>query len=194
MKINCIRINGLKEPIGYELPFLSVSFKVTDTPSKRPQNIRIRLMDEKGAVLAQREGVHLDRTGERLEAALKPRSRYRVGISVIGDQGDAAQGETWLETGKMQEPWKAEWIAAPAGASWHPIFRRSFRVRPGLHRAMLYAAGLGLFEAYVNGEKLGDEYLLPGITDYEKRIQVITFPVETLRSGENELSFLLGKG
>ena len=99
MKINCIRINGLKEPIGYELPFLSVSFKVTDTSSQRPQNIAIRLLNEQGAVLAQKESAHLNMTGERLEAALKPRSRYRVSISILGDQGDAAQGETWLETG-----------------------------------------------------------------------------------------------
>lgn len=194
MKINCIRINGLKEPIGYELPFLSVSFKVTDTSSQRPQNIAIRLLNEQGAVLAQKESAHLNMTGERLEAALKPRSRYRVSISILGDQGDAAQGETWLETGKMQESWQADWIAAPAGTSWHPIFRRSFQVRPGLRRARLYAAGLGLFEANINGKKLGDEYLLPGITNYEKRIQVITFPVDTLHPGENEISFLVGKG
>lgn len=194
MKINCIRINGLKEPIGYELPFLSVSFKVTDTSSQRPQNIAIRLLNEQGAVLAQKESAHLNMTGERLEAALKPRSRYRVSISILGDQGDTAQGETWLETGKMQESWQADWIAAPAGTSWHPIFRRSFQVRPGLRRARLYAAGLGLFEANINGKKLGDEYLLPGITNYEKRIQVITFPVDTLHPGENEISFLVGKG
>ena len=42
MKINCIRINGLKEPIGYELPFLSVSFKVTDTSSQRPEKSSAR--------------------------------------------------------------------------------------------------------------------------------------------------------
>ncbi len=194
MRIDCIRINGLKEPVGYELPFLSVSFKVTDTHSRYPQNIRIRLLDERGVVLARREGAHLDWTGERLEADLEPRSRYRVDIFAVGDQGDAAQAETWLETGKMREPWEADWIAAPPDVSGHPVLRRAFRVRPGLRRARLYAAGLGLFVAYINGKKLGNEYLLPGITNYEKRIQAITFPVETLRAGENELSFLLGKG
>lgn len=194
MKIECIRINGLKEPMGYELPYVSVSFKVTGTDSQCPRQIRIELLDEQDRVLARKEGAGLNMTGECLEATLKPRSRYRVIVSVTGDRGDMARGETWLETGKMQEPWEADWISTPADVPRHPVLRRVFRVRSGLRRARLYVAGLGLFEAYANGCKLGDEYLLPGITNYEKRIQVITFPVDSLHPGENELSFLLGKG
>ena len=36
MKITQIKINGIREPIGYALPFVTISFKVTDTLSKRP--------------------------------------------------------------------------------------------------------------------------------------------------------------
>lgn len=196
MNITQIRINGVREPVGFALPWVSVSFKVTDTTSKRPENVRIELAEE-GApetVLAVREGSDLNMAGEWLDVTLKPRTAYVVRIHTTGDAGDSADGETRFETGKMDEPWTADWISSAKDDLCHPVLRRRIVVRPGLRRARLYATGVGLFEAYINGEKLGQEYLLPGITNYETRIQAITFPAEGLHEGENELSFLLGKG
>lgn len=196
MKITDIKINGIREPVGFTLPSVTVSFKVVETRSKRPQNIRMELAqaDTPGAALCVREGADVNMAGERLDIALKPRTAYVVRIHVAGDAGDSADSQIRFETGKMDEPWQADWIGPVRGDPCHPVIRGMVRVKPGLRRARLYAAGVGLFEAYVNGEKLGNEYLLPGITNYETRIQAITFPVEALREGENELSFLLGKG
>ena len=196
MRIETIRINGLCEPMGFALPTLSVSFHVVDTPSKRATAVRVALFAaDAGAPLCVREGAELDWTGVSLDAAvLKPRTAYRVEIAVEGDAGDRARAEGRFETGKCGEPWAADWIAPVRGDDCHPLLRRRFPVRPGLRRARLYAAGVGLFEAYINGRKLGDELLLPGITNYETRIQTVTFPIDTLREGENELSFLLGRG
>ncbi len=196
MRITQIKINGIREPIGFDLSGVTVSFKVVDTSSKCPKDIRIELVraDAPEMVLAFRDGTDINMAGERLDAALSPRTAYVVRVSVTGDAGDSARVESNFETGKMDEPWQADWISPAKDDPCHPIIRRSIQVRPGLRSARLYAAGVGLFEAYVNGEKLGREYLLPGITNYERRIQAITFPVETLTEGENELSFLLGKG
>ena len=194
MRIEALKINGVSEPLGFALPFPELSFRVRDTASKKAAQIEVRLLDAEGRILSEREGADLDPAGVELDAALLPRSSYRLHVSVAGDAGDCAQAECCFETGKMEEPWTAEWIAAPKGEDCHPLLRRRFQVRPGLVRARLYASGVGLFEAYVNGEKLGEEYLLPGVTNYETRIQVITFRAEKLKEGENELSFLLGKG
>ena len=196
MKITQIKINGIHEPMGYVPGDIDVSWKVTETESRKAAACRIELVKvgEPETVIATHEGADLDWTGEVIKADLEPRTEYTVRISVTGDAGDSACAESIFETGKMSEPWQAEWIAAEPGDSCHPFMRKRFAVRPGLRRARLYAAGVGLFEAYINGEKLGDEYLMPGITDYEKRIQAITFPVSGLTEGENELGFLLGKG
>ena len=194
MKIEALKINGVPAPLGFALPFVEVSFKVRDTESKKARNIKVRLLDEQGRTLTEREGAELDPSGVELDAALRPRSVYRLHVSVEGDEGDCAEAKSAFETGKMDEPWTADWIAAPKGEDCHPLLRRRFTVRPGLVRARLYATGLGLFEAYLNGEKLGEEYLLPGVTNYETRLQVITFRADALCEGENELSFLLGKG
>lgn len=196
MKITDIRINGLREPVGFSMGRPRVSFQVTDTSSKRLLSGHIRIMKERepGVVLAQKEGEELDFTGESFDLSLEPRTEYLVHIRAEGDDGDSAEAMSRFETGKLDEPWQARWIAAPCDMDRHPVIRKSFPVRPELRRARLYASGVGLFEAYLNGEKLGDEYLLPGLTDYETRIQVITFPIEIMPAGENRLSFLLGKG
>ena len=39
---------------------------------------------------------------------------------------------------------------------------------------------MGVFEAYLNGKKLGEEFLAPYVNNYEANIQVLTFPVEEL--------------
>lgn len=57
----------------------------------------------------------------------------------------------------------------------------------------MYLTGLGLYELYVNGEKQGEECLLPGFCDYDTWIQYQTFEV-TLRPGENEIEVFLGDG
>lgn len=43
MNITQIKINGIREPLGFALPSVTVSFKVRETQSKRPENIRIEL-------------------------------------------------------------------------------------------------------------------------------------------------------
>ena len=196
MQIRQIKINGIREPMGFRLDQVCVSFQVTETQSKRAVNSRIRIVSaaDPETVLAEREGADLNFAGECFHLNLEPRMAYGVRIDVTGDAGDSAEAESRFETGKMDEPWQAEWIAAEKGDGCHPVIRKRFSVKPGLKIARLYATGVGMFEACVNGEKLGEEYLKPGVTNFEKRIQVVTFPVQDLHEGENELRFLLGKG
>ena len=62
-------------------------------------------------------------------------------------------------------------------------------------RARLYITALGLYEAYVNGTRVGDERLAPGWTDYHRRIQYQTYDVTPLlHAGDNVLAVSLGDG
>ena len=196
MKIGQIRINGVRKSLGYAMDSVCVSFKVTKTHSRKALRCSVTAAEacSPDKVIAGWTGSEWDPAGVVLNMELLPRTRYLVRIEVEGDKGDTAQAEGFFETGKRDEPWLADWISAPSGETYHPVFRKTVTVRPGLVRGRLYAAGVGLFEAYMNGEKLGEEFLKPGITNYEKRIQIITFEADDLKEGENELSFLLGKG
>ncbi|WP_073946366.1 alpha-L-rhamnosidase [Streptomyces kebangsaanensis] len=74
--------------------------------------------------------------------------------------------------------------------------RHEFRLRSGkVTRARLYATALGLYEAQLNGRRVGEDRLAPGWTDYRKRVQYQTYDVtELLSPGRNALGVTLAAG
>ena len=197
MKITDIRINGIREPLGFSLPHVSVSWKVTDTASRQPVHERLILAADPGfaQVLYEKEGERLASIGEVIPVSLRPRTRYYLRVEVTGDGGDQATGTSWLETGKMEEPWQAAWIGTAAADIFHPLFWRNFTVRGAVASARLYVTGLGLYEAYLNGEKAGDDLLAPFCNDYNEQVQVENYDVTALlQNGENRLEILTGNG
>lgn len=74
-------------------------------------------------------------------------------------------------------------------------FRKRFSVESGIQNARLYITACGVYQASLNGERVGDFILAPGITDYKKRIQYQTYDVTAmLQSGENSLTVDLADG
>ena len=96
--------------------------------------------------------------------------------------------------------WHAQWIAAnstDAGSENEPmpIFRKSFTLKLPITRAMLYASGLGQDELRLNGEKVGNDVLTPGWSDYRKTVYYDSYDVTALlHRGENAVGVLLGNG
>jgi alpha-L-rhamnosidase len=73
--------------------------------------------------------------------------------------------------------------------------RKEFTASRKVKRATVYFSGLGLSELYVNGKKVGDEVLSPGLTDYSKREFYVTHDVTKLiKSGRNAVGVILGNG
>jgi alpha-L-rhamnosidase len=76
-----------------------------------------------------------------------------------------------------------------------PYLRRSFVISQPVASARLYVTALGLYEARLNGERVGDAVLAPGWTDYAQRVAYQTYDVTgLLRPGENVLGALLADG
>lgn len=196
MKITALQINGITNPVGYRLDYLVCSWKVTQTVSSEQAEATIEVSKNPDfePLLWSRTGADLKPSGTPLDLQPEPRTVYYFRVKVTGDRGDSAVSDTaTFETGKMDEPWQAEWISPPAGYPHHPILRRTFQVRQPVASARLYICGVGLFEASLNGHKLGEEFLTPYVTNYETRLQVITLPAQ-LEEGANTLEILLGKG
>ncbi len=74
-----------------------------------------------------------------------------------------------------------------------PVFRKVFAVRP-VRNATLYITALGVYEAALNGKRVGDFMLAPGWTDYDKRLQVQQYDVTQLLEESNELCVTVGCG
>ena len=76
-----------------------------------------------------------------------------------------------------------------------PLLRRVFVVRKPVAQALLFVSGLGHYEAYLNGARVGDRFLAPGWTDYDESVLYDAYDVTAkVRSGENALSAIVGNG
>ncbi|MEY4488270.1 MAG: hypothetical protein RIQ79_778 [Verrucomicrobiota bacterium] len=91
--------------------------------------------------------------------------------------------------------WQAHWIGAEADAA-SLLLRREFPVRPRLTRALVHVTGLGHYELFLNGRRVGEDLLAPGWTDYRKTILYDSFDVTALlRAGSpNAVGIVLGNG
>lgn len=137
-------------------------------------------------------------------AGKKLKSRDRVSWQVrLWDENDDAgewSEEAFFELGLLEPAdWRAKWIAGNYQVNRkqrYPVdcFRKAFSAGK-VKKARLYATACGLYEGRLNGQRIGDFILAPGITDYRKRVQYQTVDVTALiRQGENELTFQLADG
>ncbi|MBI1224054.1 MAG: Bacterial alpha-L-rhamnosidase [Bacteroidetes bacterium] len=134
--------------------------------------------------------------------ALKPGTRYFWQVRVWDNAG---QVSVWSEVAFWQTGlldvgnWKADWIGInhlEDSLKWpSPIFRKEFSARKNIKMATAYISARGLYEAQINGQRVGDAYLTPGWTAYQKRIQYQVYDVTNLlKPGENAIGVTLGSG
>ncbi|MBL4677266.1 MAG: family 78 glycoside hydrolase catalytic domain [Mucilaginibacter sp.] len=95
--------------------------------------------------------------------------------------------------------WKAEWIKIgyAEDSVIHPAqyFQKGFKLDGSVKSARLFITGRGLFEAQLNGRRVGNAYLTPGWTSYNKRLAYQAWDVTgMLKKGENALQVTLGDG
>ena len=132
------------------------------------------------------------------------RSRQRVTWRVrVWDEGGVSvlSRPAWWEMGLLERAdWSAGWIqgglaGGPRTSVPAPLLRRSFTLDKPVASARLYISALGLFEARLNGQRVGEDALAPGWTEYAKRVRYHAYDVGgLLAAGENVIGALLGDG
>lgn len=197
MKITRMKTNHLTNPLGYELSVPRVSFYVEDTVSKKQEAARIVVASDEAfenIVYDTGKSTEIKLTGTELPFVLKPRTRYYWTVEVWGDTGDYAKSDAaWFETAKMDEIWEGKWIGSTAGEDKNPVLVKEFSVKEDYPDSRIYVTGLGLYELYLDGERVGNEYLTPGCTDYNQWIQYQTYEVH-IAAGAHRLEVHLADG
>lgn len=90
---------------------------------------------------------------------------------------------------------QANWIRPRADyGEVCPLFRRKITVTKPVRSAVFQLTVLGVYEATLNGARIGNFILAPGWTSYQKRLQVQCYDVTALLKQENELCVNVGKG
>ena len=159
---------------------------------------------------------------------LQSRTSYWWQVMVWDEQGRAS---AWSEPARWhmgllnKDEWQGEWIGAPwQGEESYdvmgskdvmpaPLLRKEFTLSKKVKEARFYGTGLGYFELYINGQRVGKDYLSPNQTNYSTRptldtrgivvtdpfeeylVMYLTHEVESLLvEGENAVGVILGNG
>ena len=113
-------------------------------------------------------------------AVIVPTSRVWTSSAPVEDEGTGSWNTTAFTTENR----------LPA-----VMLRKAFAVAKPVRRAMVYYSGLGLSELWLNGAKVGDHVLSPGLTDYDKHVLYESFDVTSrLKPGANSVGLWLGNG
>ncbi|MDJ1469974.1 glycoside hydrolase family 78 protein [Xanthocytophaga flava] len=96
--------------------------------------------------------------------------------------------------------WKAKWIAPgmPSDtlkASPASLARKEFTLNKPIASAKVYVTAYGMYELYLNGQRVGQDLLTPGWTSYNSRLQYQVYDVtEQVRQGKNAVGAMIGDG
>lgn len=131
--------------------------------------------------------------------SLQPFTRYYWSIAWKDKDGGTSNDATaFFETGMMaQKNWQGSWISDGQDVQLKPApyFRKVFEAKKKIKSARAYIAAAGLYELYLNGEKVGNHRLDPMYTRFDRRNLYVTYDVTTqLQEGKNAIGVLLGNG
>ena len=159
---------------------------------------------------------------------LASRTSYWWQVMVWDEQGRASAWSAparWHMGLLSKDEWQGKWIGAPwQGEDSYdkmkskdvvpaPLLRKEFSISKKVKEARFYGTGVGYFELYINGQRVGEDYLSPNQTNYTTRPElntrdsVVTDPFEEylvmylthevenlLVEGENAIGVILGNG
>ena len=147
----------------------------------------IRVLSNKKAVwnpgkVSSDQSVHIPYAGAPLQSGKK----YSWQVRVWDHSGKASawSAPAFFQMGLLNKnDWKAKWIEpgfkedSPHAS---PLFRKQFSLHKKIAAATAYITSHGLYEAHINGKRVGDAYLTPGWTSYNKRLQYQAYDVTNL--------------
>jgi len=144
------------------------------------------------------QSVHVIYDGSSLESG----TRYNWKVRVWDNNGKASKWSTpaTFQMGLLSPAdWKAEWIEPgfleDTVMRPSPLMRRQFNLAKKVSQATVFITAHGLYEAWLNGTRVGDACLTPGWTSYNKRLQYQVYDVTSqLKTGDNALGVILGSG
>jgi alpha-L-rhamnosidase len=95
--------------------------------------------------------------------------------------------------------WKASWITPASEQDLKdsrpsPYLRKDFQSEKKIASARVYVTALGLYELFLNGQKVSTDLFTPGWTSYKNRIQYQTYDVTSMLKAKNTIGAILGDG
>lgn len=132
---------------------------------------------------------------------LHSRERIHWSVKLWDENGEGGEiASSWFEMGLLEpSDWNAQWISGDYKPDKQyrqsvDCFKKDFKISKEIESARLYASARGLYDVHINGTRIEDFILAPGMTDYRKRIQYQTYDVTALLQQKNTLELRLADG
>jgi alpha-L-rhamnosidase len=130
---------------------------------------------------------------------------WKVKVWTNKGESDWSPFAKWSMGLPDKSDWKGDWIGltkffpgdtlATHSRLAARYFRKVFTPIKRIHKATAYIVGIGMYEMFINGQKIGNQVLSPGPTDFTKNVRYNTFDVTlNLKKGKNVIGTILGNG
>lgn len=204
------RIENLHNPIGLDVlqprfgwllnadrrNVLQTAYEVRVASNAKDVTAGKKLLWSSGKIQSD-ASVWVPYNGPAMESGKKYWWQVRVWDNA-GNVSDWSEAAFWQMGLLRAADWKANWItvAAPEDSTRpSPMFRKEFAAKKKVLSATAFITAHGLYEAWINGKRIGQDYLTPGWTAYQKRLQYQAYDVTSLlKNGPNAISATLGNG
>ena len=216
VEVSHLRVEQLTQPVGIDAETPRLSWRLASDRQEVMQTAYHILVASSPALLAGNEGdlwdsgkVNSDASHLVPYAGRPMQSNLRCYWKV---KSYTTQGETpWSEPARWtmgllgETHWKGQWIGMDAPAPWDSptqwsrlsarYLRKEFKLTGEIRQATVHIAGMGLYELFINGNRVGDQVLAPAPTDYRKTVLYNSFDVTShLLAGDNAIGVTLGNG
>jgi alpha-L-rhamnosidase len=207
----------LENPLSIDIPNPGFSWQLTATARNQYQSAYELIVSDNLKDIQQGRGNMWSPgkiiSNQSLQIVYQGKSlhsftKYYWRIRSYNQNGDPSSWSeiNWFETTMLDKSdWKAQWIGDDSRRPEKdedyykqdrmPIFRKEFSVSKKISSARLYVSGVGYYEAYLNGKKIGDHVLDPGFTTYKKEVLYAVYDIGSMiKKGSNVTAIMLGNG
>lgn len=210
-----LRCEGLRRPLGVDRHAPRLSWMIrAERPGVRQTAYQIQVATTSERLAAGRADLWDSGRVESADsifvpyagAALQSRQQCHWRVRIWDEAGvatDWSEPTVW-EMGLLEpDDWVARWIGRPGvtHSNWQskvlpaPLLRGSFSLDSGVRCARAYVCGLGYYELYANGQRVGDDRLTPTVTQYDRRVCYRVCDLTPhLQRGGNAIGVILGNG
>ncbi|MBS7566502.1 family 78 glycoside hydrolase catalytic domain [Mucilaginibacter sp. Bleaf8] len=208
-KVTALKCEYLVNPLGVDVTQPRLSWQMQDAAQGAAQSAYQILVSKDSVALAQLGNAAVWNSGkvqssQRLVGyaggALEPFTAYYWKVLTWNKAGQPlpASSIARFETGMMQRTnWRGTWISDGNSINARPAgyFRKEFNAAKKVRSARAYIAVGGLYELYLNGQKVGNHRLDPMYTRFDRRNLYLSYDVTSqLQNGTNAIGVLLGNG
>ncbi|WP_460960368.1 glycoside hydrolase family 78 protein [Spirosoma litoris] len=202
-----LQCEHLVNPLGIDALAPRLTWRLDDTRKGAKQTAYQVYVGTDSMAVSQGKGSSWQTTKLPLDSqlityagkSLQPFTKYYWRVEVWDKDGKpSASSVASFETGLMHSKnWQGAWISDVSDVDLKPApyFRKAFTATKKIKTARAYIAAGGLYELYLNGQKIGNHRLDPMYTRFDRRTLYVTYDVTNqLQSGKNAIGVLLGNG